>query len=987
MKPKKAKKRISFFTENKFILISGLCALVLMLLVYYCYNLIPFGNMTILRMDLYHQYGPLFAELYDRLTSGGSLLYSWETGLGGNFLGNFFNYLSSPISFIILLFGHENIPEAISVMILLKAVLSACSFTYYLKKSFGKSDASTAAFGVLYAFCGYFIAYYWNVMWLDAMYLFPLVMLGIERIIHKGRPTLYCVSLALTFITNYYMAYMVCIFSALYFLTFYFSHHAFSETFYEVPLTEKKPNLIRRCKNSLFFCSGWKFAFYSVLAVGLVAMVLFPLIEVLASSSATSGAAPTSYKKYFAVFDFLANHLASTEPTIRSSGSDVLPNVYSGILTLLCVPLYLFCKKIPVREKVAHVCLLGVLYFSFSINYLNYFWHGMHFPNDLPYRFSFMYTFVLLTMAYKALTHIHSFSGKQILAVGVGVVAFIVLVEKITSKNVTDASLLLSLIFAVGYVCILYLFRERKASASVIAVLLLCTTVSEIALSTTPHYTMNQSKPNYTEDYADFRTLKSKLDEYDGSFYRMELTDLRTRMDPSWYNYNGVSVFSSMAYEKTSNLQRNIGMFGNYINSYTYHLQTPVYNAMFGLKYLVNNDNSAMNPLLYKELFASGKFTAYENNYALPIAFCTSADVADWTTEAESNPFLQQQQWFSLATGVENVFRELKPADIQYNNLSSYLDGSGESDAISFSKTDKDVGASFTMEMTPERSEEVYVYIKSSQVDTASARIGEKTKDVNTSDGYIVDLGLCEAGVPITVEIPVKATENEGSLLFYAYALDLNAFKRGYEKLADDGQFQLSEYKDTKLTGILTADENEIVYTSIPYDNNWQVFVDGKRVYANDILAVSDGLLAFNIGAGTHTVSLVYTSPGLQAGCYVTIASIVIATFLMICRRRQWLFYRKKNTEKWSAHANETPAETEKASEPSVFSEFLGDLDVIVEERRKTPPTAPTQSEAEPTSADTESTPAGTEASSPSQADPEKAEPEKPAPEKPEQTE
>ena len=79
--------------------------------------------MTILRMDLYHQYGPLFAELYDRITTGGSLLYSWESGLGSSFLGNFLNYLSSPVTLIILLFGHENIPEAIAAMSVIKAVL------------------------------------------------------------------------------------------------------------------------------------------------------------------------------------------------------------------------------------------------------------------------------------------------------------------------------------------------------------------------------------------------------------------------------------------------------------------------------------------------------------------------------------------------------------------------------------------------------------------------------------------------------------------------------------------------------------------------------------------------------------------------------------------------------------------------------------------------------------------------------------------------
>ena len=307
MEKLKQKKKDTFFNRNKFVLLSGVCALGVMLLVFYCYDLIPFGDMTILRMDLYHQYGPLFAELYDRITSGGSFLYSWNSGLGSSFLGNFLNYLSSPLSLIVVVFGHENITEAISCLILLKAVLSACSFTYYLKSSIGKNNAATAAFGVLYAFCGYFVAYYWNVMWMDAMYLFPLVILGIEKIIKKGRPGLYCIALMLTFVTNYYMAYMVCVFSVLYFLTYYFSNYPLTKTFTQVDPTQKT-SLFKKLRNSVFFSSGWKFAFYSVIAVGLVAVLMFPLIEVLSSSSATSGTAPTEYKKYFAVFDFLANH-------------------------------------------------------------------------------------------------------------------------------------------------------------------------------------------------------------------------------------------------------------------------------------------------------------------------------------------------------------------------------------------------------------------------------------------------------------------------------------------------------------------------------------------------------------------------------------------------------------------------------------------------------------------------------------------------------
>lgn len=940
MKAVKEKKQSSFFKENKFILIAGLCAFAIMVLVYFCYDLIPFGNMTILRMDLYHQYGPLFAELYDRLTSGGSLLYSWESGLGGSFLGNFLNYLSSPLSLIVFLFGHENITEAISVMILLKAVLSACTFSYYLKNSFRKNDATISAFGVLYAFCGYFVAYYWNVMWLDAMYLFPLIILGIEKIIKKGRPALYCVSLALMFIANYYMAYMVCIFSVLYFLTYYFANYPLTQKFSVSSTGEpKKENIIKKLKNSVFFCAGWKFAFYSLLAVGLVAIILLPLIEVLSASSATSGSAPTDYKKYFTAFDFLANHLSATEPTIRSSGSDVLPNVYCGILTLLLVPLYLFCKKIPVREKIAYTTLLAVLYFSFSINYLNFFWHGFHFPNDLPYRFSFMYSFVLLQMAFKAFTHLKEFTGKQILAVGISLVGFIVLTEKLTSKNVDNITLLISLVFAVGYTVILHLFRDKRFTASVVSVLLLCAVVSEVALGNTNKYSMNQSKTNYTSDYTAFREVKEKLDAEDSSFYRMELTHLRTRMDPCWYNYNGVSVFSSMAYEKTANLQQDIGMFGNYINSYTYNLQTPVYNAMFGLKYIVDNQDTTMNTLLYKELFTVDKFTAYENIYDLPIAFACNNDVVDWTSNTFNDPFLAQQEWFYFATGVDNVFRKLQIQYVDYNNVAELSDNELATGEMNFKKLNSSASGSITFELTPERSENVYIYIKSSKMDTATVSANLFTKTINTSDGYIADIGLRSAGETITVELPIKNTESEGGLEFYAYSLDTSAFKKGYNILADDGQFEITSYSDTELIGSLTAKENEIVFTSIPYDENWYIYVDGKCLFSEDILAVSDGLLAFRVGAGAHTVTMRYASAGLNAGSTVTIISILLATLLIIFRRREWLFYKPKCIAKWKSFSTALDADTninqpkESPSENSL-AEYL-DLDIIVEEKRK----------------------------------------------------
>ncbi len=174
-----------------------------------------------MRMDLYHQYGPLFAELYDRVVEGKSLLYSWESGGGSSFLGNYFNYLSSPFTVLIFLFDKADISFAITALVIVKCMASAVTFTYYLKASQKRHSYVSAAFGVFYAFCAYFLAYYWNIMWIDGMILLPLIVLGIEQLINNGKGALYTGALAVLLLSNYYMGYMACIFSVLYFLAYF----------------------------------------------------------------------------------------------------------------------------------------------------------------------------------------------------------------------------------------------------------------------------------------------------------------------------------------------------------------------------------------------------------------------------------------------------------------------------------------------------------------------------------------------------------------------------------------------------------------------------------------------------------------------------------------------------------------------------------------------------------------------------------------------
>ena len=891
----------NWLKENKYILISGGASLFIILLVYFCYEIIPFGDGIIYRMDLYHQYGPLFSELYDRLTTGESLLYSWNTGLGSSFLGNYFNYLSSPIGLIVLLFGHKNTFEAVAAMIAIKAVLSSMSMSYYLKKSEKTDGFPIAAFGIMYAFCGYFIAYYWNVMWIDAMYLLPFIALGIENIINSGKSKTYIISLCLAIFSNYYIGFMLCIFSCIYFLYYYacVSRKLNSKKTFN----NEKESIITKFKNSFFLQSGIRFAFSS-LSVGIIlAFMLLPLVNILNASSATKGSAPTEYESYFTIFDFLANHLAALEPTIRSSGDDVLPNIYCGILTVLLIPLYFFSKKISSTEKIASVVLLAVLYFSFNINFLNFAWHGFHFPNDLPYRQSFMYSFILIILAFKAFKNITEFSKKQIIGLGMGMLSFVVIVQELGSKNVDDMTVYITIAFTVLHIIVLGLISSKKAQVYALTVMVICSVAAETITSNTDHYVANQTKEAFSSDYDDFKALQQVIAEKDDAlFYREELSDLRARMDPSWYDYNGASIFSSMAYEKVANLQKYLGLYGNKINSFTYNPQTPIYNSMFSLKYIYDKSQLVEDGDYYSIAGENDTFTAYMNEYMLNIAYPVSENLLEWNAVDSLNPVVAQQELFELSTGTEGVFNRIFDYEIDYINILNVDFESILSGNLSLNKISTDDSAVATIQITAQNTDNIYIYVYSRNLDTVNVYSENITTSMTVSDGYILDLGKHNEGDIISVELPIKDEKASASVDFIAFNVDNYVFAEGYEKLKN-GQIEYTKFDETIIEGTFVSEDNEILFTTIPYDSNWKIKLDGKEVSAEDIIIISDALIGIKTDAGEHQIKFEYKISSF--GVLITISGgfgLLLITF-SILKKKNLLIFKNSKENLWERTA------------------------------------------------------------------------------------
>lgn len=885
---------ITFFT-NRYVFLSAGIAAVCIAMIYIVYTVFPFGDYTVMRMDLYHQYGPLFAELYDRVVNHSSFLYSWNSGGGSSFLGNYFNYLSSPLSALIFLFDKKDISNAITFIVSVKCILSAATFSFYLKKSFKKHTPLIAVFGVFYAFCAYFLAYYWNIMWLDGMILLPIIVLGIEKIINGEKGWTYIFSMALLFLSSYYMGFMSCIFAVIYFLAYFVISYSGSGKIDNTLVFRKKEKYsLKAIMNNKFINRGVIFAASSFTSAALCACVLLPVYMILRSSSATSDEFPAVFSSYFNIFDFITSHLAGLETTIRSSGEDVLPNVYSGMLAVILMPLFVVNKDIRFKEKTAYILMMLFFLFSFDNNWMNFIWHAFHFPNDLPFRFSYMYSFLILVCGYKCMLKFKSIDIKDIGFVGMAWLFFIIVAQKMSTTKMSETTIYISIAFIIIWTGFLFLFRKGKLEKTLISATALVLVFSEVLVADTGSILITQKNSDYSDNYDAYTQAVEEIEDSDDGFYREELTYLETRMDPSYYGYNGMSVFSSMAYEDYSQLQYSLGMFGNRINSYTYNTQTPVYNMMFNIKYLIKSDvTQAPSDIFYNEIFTTdnGETEVYENKYYLPIAYAVNENINEWTTE-EGNPFAVQEDFFSKATGYSGVFKEM-------DYLSTQFDGMSGEEIVSngtfwFSKSDAESSYGVVeFVMTPQESGNAYIYVTSPDIESIeinSTNMNGYTQSI--TEPYILDLGYCEKGEEISVRIDCSATETTDTYAeIYAYTVDEDVFKLGYEKLLSSA-IDVTEHSDTGFSGTVSVEENSVLYTSIPYDQGWKVLVDGQET---ETFKIGGAMTGVSVKPGEHTIEFVYSPQGLKLGIVISAATVAgICGYVIVRKKRKKQLMQQK---------------------------------------------------------------------------------------------
>ena len=855
---------------------AGLLGLACMGLSYMYLGVWPVGDRSVMVVDMHHQYAPLLAQLRDMLLHGGNAMYSFDVGLGGSFLPLFAYYLSSPFNLLLVLFPEGLLNEGILVITLLKNALTAFFFALCVQYVYRRRDLSVVAVSILYSMMMYLIAYSWDIMWLDCIMVLPLVVMSFEKLMRTGKYLPYVLSLAYALYANYYIGFMLCVFLVLYFVVY----------------------LVRRRRSSAARGRAFgRFAIGSLLGGGLVMFLLVPTYLSLAHTSA-AGASLPEMKNNFDMFDLLGRHLYESSPTIRSGN---LPNIYCGILTIVLLPIFATLRSIPLRRRLTYLGLAGVMGFSLVINQFDLLWHGLHAPNDLPYRFSFLYSFVLVLIAFETLAHIREIRLKQIGGTVVGLFLYILLEERIGSLEEQAGgtaaygfdSIYVSLLLVALYGAVLLLVSRRKLLVRPAYCLLLLIVTAEMVFNGGASFKAVNSKEYFTarKDYVAndiTQALHTAVDRTEeigdaaaaGAFYRMEFLPRRTTVDTALYDYHGMTVFASSNPQSVTKFMGYLGYAVNGVNSYLYKSFVPTTDSLLGLKYVILNNSLGSHPQL-TQLEQSGSaenpYYIYQNVDALPVGFLVQPSVKDWKP-TKYNPIKSQNSLFTSLTGdAEELFTL---AELATDSMGIGSTGGG----TSFSMNVSDGQTSATFDATVAETGQVFVYVDCGAAKSISVNSGSNTWSASPNEPYIIDAGTLNAGDIVTVTV---TAESGCSGNIYVATLRKEVYDRQMAVLKES-PFVVTESGDARLYGTVNAAKDGVLFTSIPYDEGWTVKVDGKKV---ETFAAGDAMLAFDLAAGEHTVELTFFTVGLVPGIVFSVVSLVLLILLL------WFIQKKVKTE------------------------------------------------------------------------------------------
>ena len=862
----------------------------------------PFGKYAILYSDMYHQYFPFFVEFRRALLSGESLLWNWSVGLGMDYLGLIAYYLGSPLNLLSVLIPESVLLEGFELLLPLRLGLAGLFFAIFLKDIFNRYDVSIVIFVGFYALGSWTMGYLWNIMWLDTFALLPLVALGTVKLLRDKKFILYTVSLFFAVFCNYYIGFFICIFVFLLFFVYEFCRwQGFKR----------------------FFQDLGRIAVFSVLAIGMTAILELPAFAALQTTQSSVNKFPEGFKMNIAkentwkgLLDAMRQVAGNMAGGISPTFKEGLPNVYSGVVTLFLSFLYLLNKDVKWKDKVCAVALVVFFMLSFILRQLDYIWHGFHFTNMIPYRFSFLVSFVMLFMAYRAWIDREQFEIWQVLAAALFASSVIA-----CSNMAKDLSLLEGsdtgkswmfilyngtiLLASVGIFCYGladkkipedvdksvadWISNENAQRRSSIGFIMVAVMAAELVLSllnfgTNFSATSVSNYPRGTEHAASMIRYMHEREE-DTLFYRAEVTHPQTLNDAALNGYHGISAFTSSANVKATEFMRMLGYGAkNTYNRYCYEEASPVSDLFLNLKYMIERSGKERGSTAFTQIHRYGDVALLQNNFYLPLGFLAEPELAEVEFSGNYNGFRFQNALMKAATGLEeDLWRIVTEAEREVIAVDVVVTETTPAGKTTYTEGLK--GSTITYTYTVASDGFMCVELDfPKRNDVAIWKNGESVYTENMSLKQMMAVGDVVAGDVVEIRATCKNANESSTIDISAAILDMERLAKVHQIL-NASTLELTEFGNTRVEGTINCDRNGLLYTSIPLNGNWTVKVDGEDAEA---VLTGDVMMGVMLTEGEHEVEFRYRNKAFSWGWKISLlCAAVFGALIYLDKKKQ----------------------------------------------------------------------------------------------------
>ena len=364
------KKKNNIFT---YIISMGLPAIILTGVLLFVGNY-PFGNNNFAIWDMDYQYLDFFQWLKGVFSGDGNISYSFSKSLGDSTIGLWSFYLSSP--FNLLLFFFKDIQLFIVVLAVTKIAFAGLTCCIYLRKRFEKlAGVWVVLLSVSYSMMTYNVKQITNIMWLDGVIFLPLVMLGIYKVITENKKVFLYIITVVSIISNWYTAYMICLFSAVYFI-------------YEILQlnNESLKSVLIKLK---------KYCLTMVLSVLTTMFFFIPMAIQLLNGKGIEHDKFFRFKFRCNIWD-IVKALFPINANVDNSNILIL---FCGSFTLIGVILFFVTKNIAIRQRLCGGILLLILIVSDVFYPSEKIWNGFRKVASYYSRSAFVICFFMVILA------------------------------------------------------------------------------------------------------------------------------------------------------------------------------------------------------------------------------------------------------------------------------------------------------------------------------------------------------------------------------------------------------------------------------------------------------------------------------------------------------------------------------------------------------------------------------------------------------------